>query len=79
LICFIGFIRSYVISSGLTPNGGVAPLTQALTSLLMNIKGFVKLIQNNRISRQDAAPTVEIEMWDPAKREINWRDLLFLR
>jgi len=40
-------------------------------SACMKIKVFIKKIHNICISRQDAAPTIDIEMWDPAKRENN--------
>jgi hypothetical protein len=48
----------------LSVHGGVASLKRDLTSIFMNIKEFVKPIQNNRMSRQDAAPTVDEGMWE---------------
>ena len=45
----------------------------------MKINACIKPIQSIRISRQDAAPTVDIEMWEWLSATNNWHDLLFLR
>jgi hypothetical protein len=48
----------------------IAEISIADLKNVSNDQGYCgEPIQNTRISRQDAAPTVYHVMWDPAKRE----------